>query len=166
MQTFLPYEDFQASAEVLDYRRLGKQRVETWQILRALAGETKGWTNHPASKMWRGHETLLAEYGMVMCREWIRRGYNDTMLQRFEELLESTTQRHDEVDPDPSDPSDPSDPLTSQRRDEVSPGGRPEWLGRPEFHRSHQSNLIRKDPEYYGPVFAGVPSDLEYVWPV
>jgi hypothetical protein len=144
MQTFLPYEDFQASAEVLDYRRLGKQRVETWQILRALAGETRGWANHPASKMWRGHETLLAEYGMVMCREWIRRGYNDTMLQRFEELLESTTQRHDEV----------------------ADGGRPEWLGRPEFHRSHQSNLIRKDPEYYGPVFDGVPSDLEYVWPV
>jgi hypothetical protein len=81
---------------------------------------------------------------MVMCREWIRRGYNDTMLQRFEELLEPTTQRHDEV----------------------ADGGRPEWLGRPEFHRSHQSNLIRKDPEYYGPVFAGVPSDLEYVWPV
>jgi hypothetical protein len=144
MQTFLPYEDFQASAEVLDYRRLGKQRVETWQILRALAGETRGWTNHPASKMWRGHEALLAEYGMVMCREWIRRGYKDTMLQRFEELLESTT----------------------QRREEVADARRPEWLGRPDFHRSHQSNLIRKDPEYYGPVFDGVPSDLEYVWPV
>jgi hypothetical protein len=143
MQTFLPYEDFQASAEVLDYRRLGKQRVETWQILRALAGETKGWSNHPASRMWRGHEVLLIEYGMVTCREWIRRGYNDTMLQRFEELLE-----------------------TSQRHDEVADGGRPEWLGRPDFHRSHQSNLIRKDPEYYGPLFVGVSSDLEYVWPV
>ncbi|MDQ1681515.1 MAG: hypothetical protein QOH99_56, partial [Frankiaceae bacterium] len=35
MQTFLPYADFGASARVLDDRRLGKQRVETLQILRA-----------------------------------------------------------------------------------------------------------------------------------
>lgn len=41
----------------------------------------------------------------------------------------------------------------------------PPWLGESEFHRSHQSNLIRKDPEFYGPRFPGVPDDLEYVWP-
>jgi hypothetical protein len=32
-------------------------------------------------------------------------------------------------------------------------------------HRSHQSNLIRKDPAFYGPLFPGVPDDLDYVWP-
>jgi Pyrimidine dimer DNA glycosylase len=36
MQTFLPYPDFVACARVLDSRRLGKQRVEALQILRAL----------------------------------------------------------------------------------------------------------------------------------
>ncbi|HMC68015.1 MAG TPA: pyrimidine dimer DNA glycosylase/endonuclease V, partial [Mycobacteriales bacterium] len=36
MQTFLPYSRFDASAAVLDDLRLGKQRVETLQILRAL----------------------------------------------------------------------------------------------------------------------------------
>jgi hypothetical protein len=36
MQTFLPYPDFGATAAVLDARRLGKQRVETVQVLRAL----------------------------------------------------------------------------------------------------------------------------------
>lgn len=142
MQTFLPYEDFEASAEVLDYKRLGKQRVETWQILRALAGETRGWSNHPASRMWRGYETQLTEYGVVVCREWIRRGYKDTMLQRFEELLEKST---------------------TQRREKV---GGPDWLGRPDLHRSHQSNLVRKDPDFYGPVFPDVSPDMEYVWPV
>jgi len=25
--------------------------------------------------------------------------------------------------------------------------------------------LVRKDPEHYGPLFPGVPADLEYVWP-
>ena len=60
MQTFLPYEDFEASAEALDYRRLGKQRVEARQILKAL--ETGGgWSN-------------------VCIKEWISRGYNNTMV--------------------------------------------------------------------------------------
>jgi hypothetical protein len=41
----------------------------------------------------------------------------------------------------------------------------PRWLGDPAFHRSHQAALVRKDPEHYGPLFPGVPADLEYVWP-
>lgn len=36
MQTFLPYPDLRASCVVLDDERLGKQRVETFQVLRAL----------------------------------------------------------------------------------------------------------------------------------
>jgi hypothetical protein len=30
MQTFLPYKSFEESASVLDWRRLGKQRVDKW----------------------------------------------------------------------------------------------------------------------------------------
>jgi hypothetical protein len=45
-------------------------------------------------------------------------------------------------------------------------GALPRWLGDPDFHRSHQSSLLRKDPEHYGPMFPGVPDDLPYVWPV
>src|SRR4051794_10899397 len=55
VQTFLPYADFDASAAVLDDRRLGKQRVETMQVLRALVFPSyRGWKNHPATRMWRG----------------------------------------------------------------------------------------------------------------
>ena len=86
MQTFLPYADFNETAKVLDYKRLGKQRVEAYQILRVLEGLTKGWRNHPAVLMWAGHEPALAEYGRVICIEWIERGYNDTLLPKFELL--------------------------------------------------------------------------------
>ena len=48
MQTFLPYPSFAASASVLDSPRLGKQRVETLQIARALLVPTYGWQRHPA----------------------------------------------------------------------------------------------------------------------
>jgi len=130
MQTFLPYPGFAASARVLDYRRLGKQRVETYQLIRAINGETKGWVNHPAAVMWRQYVPALHMYGRAMCEEWIARGYKDTMLDRFEyhETFEY-----------------------------------PYWLGVFAFHGSHQSNLLRKDREYYSEFFE-VPDDLEYEW--
>jgi hypothetical protein len=35
------------------------------------------------------------------------------------------------------------------------------------LHLSHRSNLLRKDPIHYGPLFEdGLPDDLEYIWPV
>jgi hypothetical protein len=132
MQTFLPYPSFFASAHVLDRARLGKQRVEAMQILRALRGETIGWRYHPATRMWRGYDGALAQYGLACCEEWIRRGYKDTVSRFFMD---------------------------------GSRWVQPPWLGDATFHRSHQSNLIRKAPTIYGALFPGVPSDLPYVWP-
>src|SRR3712207_9220014 len=54
MQTFVPVADFEESARLLDSPRLGKQRVETLQILRALELPDYGWASHPAVAMWRG----------------------------------------------------------------------------------------------------------------
>jgi hypothetical protein len=78
MQTFLPYSSFQDSAEVLDYRRLGKQRVECFQLLKALK-QGGGWSKHPAATMWRGYESALENYMHACIMEWIKRGYNNTM---------------------------------------------------------------------------------------
>ena len=87
VNTFIPYPDFVKSAKALDYRRLGKQRVEAWQILRALMGISQGWRNHPAAKMWEGHEKALALYATTMCDEWLRRGYKSTMIPKIEGTL-------------------------------------------------------------------------------
>lgn len=84
MQTFLPYPDFAASARCLDDKRLGKQRVEVLQILNALTNPSaKGWKNHPCTRMWRGHEAILAEYGRAVCLEWRARGFRDTVLEKL-----------------------------------------------------------------------------------
>jgi len=120
VNTFLPYPDFVQSAKALDYRRLGKQRVEAWQILQALRGQTKGWRNHPATKMWCGYEKALCNYGIAICDEWIARGYKDTMRERFIAV-------HADL---------PDCDL-------------PVWLGDRDFHNSHQSNLKRKDADHY-----------------
>ena len=82
MQTFLPYQSFRKSLKVLDWRRLGKQRVEAHQILNVLLGrtETKGWVNHPITRMWKGYEPALQLYFNMCVEEWINRGYNNNML--------------------------------------------------------------------------------------
>lgn len=36
MQTFLPFAEFKETACILDYRRLGKQRVEAKQIIQTI----------------------------------------------------------------------------------------------------------------------------------
>tara|TARA_Y100000593_G_scaffold4007_1_gene7827 strand:- start:1784 stop:2248 length:465 start_codon:yes stop_codon:yes gene_type:complete len=81
MQTFLPEESFIESIQSLDWRRLGKQRVEAKQILNVLLDrtETKGWRNHPITKMWRGYEDALKVYFNICVTEWKRRGFKNTM---------------------------------------------------------------------------------------
>lgn len=139
MQTFLPYSDFKTSAQCLDRQRLGKQRVEALQILRTLTGVSKGWTNHPAAKMWSGHVVALGLYGLVMCQEWVRRGYKDTCIEKIQEIVTPYN---------------------------YGPATYPTWLGNEDFHLSHRSNLVRKLPEHYGPLWPDVPNDLPYIWPV
>lgn len=144
MQTFLPYPDFRQSASVLDRLRLGKQRVEVWQLLNAIHGHSSGWRNHPAAKMWRNHTGSLACYGVAICDEWIKRGYNDTMRERFLSVISELNDLypHGEVNAIPS------------------------WFANPDFHRSHQSNLVRKMPEHYRKFFPDIEDNLPYIWPV
>ena len=81
MQTFLPYRDFKQSFKILDWRRLGKQRVEAHQILNVLLERTntKGWRNHPITRMWDGYEPALQLYFNMCVKEWTDRGYNNNM---------------------------------------------------------------------------------------
>jgi len=87
MQTFMPYPDFAETARCLDYRRLGKQRVECMQILGVLQGKTSGYARHPAVLMWQGHEGVLCTYATVMSIEWMRRGFVDGVAHHFTSTL-------------------------------------------------------------------------------
>lgn len=81
MQTFLPCASFEETARILDYRRLGKQRVEGLQILNIIQmpDYIGGWMNHPAVKMWRGYDMALKLYVNTMIAAWTQRGYRNTM---------------------------------------------------------------------------------------
>jgi hypothetical protein len=143
MQTFLPYSSFKKTAEVLDYKRLGKQRVESWQILNAIENRAKGitkgaWLNHPCVLMWQKSEIALIQYSIAICEQWISRGYNDSMLARFEDKL-------------------------AEYEKSGKPQEIPLFLENEDFHRSHRSNLLKKDFSFYSKHFND-PTDLPYLW--
>ncbi len=149
MQTFLPYPDFERSARVLDTKRLGKQRVETIQVVRALTVPGYAWAKHPAALMWKGYEEALGRYGIVCCEVWTERGFGDTCAATIATDLATAGVG------------------TIRSQAELAQAGAlPPWLEDEDLLRSHRSALVRKDPELYRPHFPDVPDDLPYVWPV
>ena len=141
MQVFLPYPDFNQSAKSLDMKRLGKQRVECLQLLNSISkinkGEPiRGWKNHPCRKIWHNFSNALVEYGQVICAEWKSRGYKDTCYEKI-----------------------------SSHYDHSKPTVYPNFVGNEDFHKSHRSMLIQKQPDFYRPKFPNTPDNLEYIWP-
>ena len=149
MQTFVPYADFARTAAVLDTKRLGKQRVEVIQIVRALTVPGYAWSSHPAVLMWKGHEEALGRYGLAMCEEWRRRGFGDTCAETIvADLARAGVDR-----------------LRSYP-ELVEAGALPAWLFEESVQGSHRSALVRKDPEHYVSAFPDADPEVPYVWPV
>ncbi|GAA2056090.1 MSMEG_6728 family protein [Williamsia deligens] len=146
MQTFLPYADFLRSAQVLDTPRLGKQRVETLQIVRSLELYDYGWSTHPAVRMWRGHTPALIRYGLDVAQVWTDGGRADTTAGLIAEFAPDVVDR--------------------TQADLAADGLMPPWLDDDRLHDSHRSALLRKDPGRYRLLFGDeLPDDLPYFWP-
>ncbi len=153
MQTFLAFPSYKKSAKALDYRRLGKQRVEAWQILNILLQLRKNpnkkiaWMNHPAVKMWENKEYALCKYGIKICEEWaIARGYKDTMLSRFNKILLKLT-------------------LSYAAGYKISITN-PKWFNNKNFFKSHRAALLAKDFEFYKKFNWKEKPEINYIWPV
>lgn len=150
MQTFLPYGSvFEAGARVLDVKRLGKQRVEAFQILKAnenwYLGIGSGWQDHPATKMWRCHDAALVMYTLEMCEAWVERGYKDSIRKELSLMLPTTFQ------------------FVLDCPEAVA---MPPWVDDERVMLSHRSNLLRKFPDQYRRFWPDVPDDLDYYWPI
>ena len=137
MQIFLPHADFIQSLKCLDNKRLGKQRVETYQIISAITRRPKldgtpykGWLNHPCTVMWKNYVPALKLYLNDSIDEWVSRGFKNTM--EYERINEELVL--------------------------------PSWFGNERFHSSHRANLLKKEPEFYNRYgWEENPSD-PYVW--
>lgn len=98
--------------------------------------------------MWAGCLEALGCYTLTCCEVWTDLGHADTVADTVREDLRGAGTTH-----------------VRTQQELARAGLLPAWLGDPDFHRSHQSSLLRKDPEHYAPLFGAVPDDLPYVWP-
>lgn len=89
MQTFLPGNSFQDSADWLDPKRRRNQVVEVFRILEALE-HGGGWAHHPMTKAWRFHRWALACYGSS-CVQGLTGPYWDSHNERFTAVMRSTS---------------------------------------------------------------------------
>ncbi len=150
VQTFTPYSDFEESLRVLDLKRLGKQRVEVIQIVRALTVPGYAWSSHPAVLMWKGYEEALGRYGLTACEVWIERGFGDSCAATIAADLRAVgiaqIRSYEEL---------------------AANDALPAWLFDEALQLSHRASLLRKDLEHYGPLLPpDTPRDLDYLWPV
>ena len=139
MQTFMPYSDFELSAMCLDWQRLGKQRSEAQSILNIITGKAK--KNKYGKVSWSNHPAVLM---------W--KGYEEALRLYFNVILREWKSRgyKNTMVPEPFD----------ERRLIV-----PKWFGDERFHLSHQSNLLRKNFQYYSKFGWKVDPEMEYFWP-
>lgn len=151
MQTFLPYASFEKSADILDFRRKGNQRVEVLQILGAIFNvrvkyppsplnvfnKPIGWKNHPATNMWRGYEKALAHYLRVFCESWKSHGYKDTRLDALNYYFPDLLKGEYELPP---------------------------WFGREDFHSRHRAALLAKNYKYYRQFGWTEEPKIDYLW--
>jgi len=151
MQTFLPSSNILWSAMELDSKRLNKQILEAYQILKTISTQAKAWGNHPAVLMWKGHEQALMSYARTMASEAERRGIKvDKNLANL-------------------------DILEHQYGDKWG-ATMPKWFDKDTMNRivaTHRANLYRKDPVFYEAYVSAVDSKYNkpccekclYYWP-
>jgi hypothetical protein len=196
MQTFVPIAstDYSDIAKVLDNKRLLKQALEGWQILMVLEKlnpegqfrEPKGWVNHPAVKMWRGHTPALYRYVNDMLHEASNRGIDcENLRQKVVATMQAVISRETSalirqhtldtgIIPKEQEYGMFKDKVVTKLVNEMQ-DNKPIWQKHQEYYEvvasTHRRALLCKNYEHYSqfgwPEDTGVaPTEYEYLWPV
>lgn len=120
MQVFIPSPSLEGIAKSLDWKRLGKQRVECKQIIIASLCARGGWRRHTAVRMWSPYVRFLCDYALTVCAEWKARGYEDNLACFFKSV-----------------------------RKHVGELVIPHWWGDERLHASHRAALLIKAEDKY-----------------
>lgn len=126
--------------ECLDQARLTKQLVETIQLIEAITNPTKGFRNHPVTRMWMDHVSALIDYGLV-CVSVIAERFPDYSYQMMQQKLLNNSLRQD-------------DPVY------------PAWFEDEQLYMSHRASLFFKSPELYPQFEPEAKLYEQYAWPV
>ncbi len=193
MQTFVPYADFRATAFALDMKRLGKQRVETFQVIGGLTRSKLVTTEQIGTRMAKRKSMLNGEDVWVLREvpvlrqlpesEWtiIPRvtkngrtwgdhviggmwlGHEYSLLDYQKAVCDVWTERGGKNDTCYRKSQYLLQATTPLTASNVLP---PSWLGREDVHSSHRAALLYKDTEYYAQHDWDEEPKYDYVWPV
>ena len=139
----VPFNSFEWSARTLSKEDLETNMTAIYSVMRALL-----WgfdhPNTPSVYAWRGSERALLAYQQISCALYINEWGGD------DEYWEITRRAFLDIVVDPM-----ATPLIP-----------PRWMGYVDMHISHQSWLLRKNPEYYRDKFPGISPNHDIVWPL
>ena len=173
MQTFLPFADFQRSANVLDNKRLGKQILECYQIMLALSKDnvdgveelrSLGVEDKTVVGLWHQQRTGVEENAYHPPY----RNHPATLMWKGNEraLWDYATACHLEWFARGYHSYEKTVAKTFILAKHFKPRlASPVFLGDEAFHQSHRAALYRKDPEYYYAYEKDAKVSSGYVWP-
>lgn len=140
MQIFSPLTNFKDIARCLDGKRLNKQKLEIYQILKciSLGNEAKGWKNHPAVRMARNYEQFFIDYAICIANECLARNYKDTLIPKIEAFRVVFSQEYKT----------------------------PPYWSNEDFHASHRAALLAKNHEWYSRYNWVEKPLIRYYWPI
>lgn len=147
VNTFLPYPSLEATARALDFRRLGKQRVEAWQIwqvlgkaeqvyppppaLGASSWSTKRQWMSDASQRWKAQTGARLGWAMhPAVLLWV--GYRDALGLYYNAMLAGWAQRGGRN-------------ITLQPVDVPPQTVLPPWAASSRVHNAFRWQLLRKE---------------------
>ena len=141
MLTYLPLPDLEGSINCLDTDTLRRQCLDSVSLLDCLSGFNPLWQQHPAYRMWWGFSPMLCCYAHIAHDRHLRR--TGSRLLSWYELQETVRRR----------PALMGTPVV------------PPWMGDIRLCVSHQSNLVRIDPERYGSLWPKIKPSPVWCWP-
>lgn len=136
----LPHKSFEWSARALTDGHLQENMVMIDRVMSALLVD--GYDSEEAN-IWARYTRALLAYQQATCFEWAQRGGNDYYWNRTRLVFLDAVK----------------DPM-------AIPLILPPWVGYAEMHISHQSYLIRSNPEHYSRQFPGISPNHKIVWPL
>lgn len=171
MQTFLPFPHFTMSAQVLDKKRLGKQRVETLQILKVLwrgkyyCNDCQKTITHfnPYKTGFHCYDCeaplkMTGWYNHPAVQLWI--GHPWSLYNYLTEICKEWSIRGYK-----DTCYNKASILVSKNFSDVSANMLPHWFGNEKFHSAHRAALLFKNYEYYKQFAWKEEPKLEYFWP-
>lgn len=151
MQTWLTRVSWRAASQDLESRQAVLQTIEAYDLFEYLLGysdESKEAPPAPLQRMWQGHEYSLGIYAMTMGERVHKLGIKDEIFFKTHDLFQQWKK----------DAKEDGEPIPSWVT--------PPWARDTDVMRSHRSNLVRRWPRQYSPIFLKTPDNMPYVWPL